>query len=355
MKKSVHKLISILLGAVTIVSVMPASTVLAAEENTALDSAAEELLLPYNTTDKQVYGNITLPSAVGENVTVTWETSHPDIVDVAAHENEGYDMTPAGQVTRPKKDTDVTMTATLTSDGQTETKEFTFTVKAAPEEKTAEDYTDYFFAYFSGEKYADGERIYFAASQDGLNWTDLNENQSILTSSLGEGGVRDPYVIRSAEGDKFYMIATDLKIYGNGDWNAAQTAGSQAIMVWESTDLINWSEQRMVTVSASIEAGCTWAPECYYDDITGEYIVYWASKVKADNYSKQRLYYSKTRDFYSFTEPEVFIEYDQSSIDTTVMYDETTDMYYRYTKNEGNNANELGVPGKAVFLKHPKH
>ncbi|OOM76825.1 hypothetical protein CLPUN_25250 [Clostridium puniceum] len=48
--------------------------------------------------------------------------------------------------------------------------------------------------------------------------------------------------MRSAEGDKFYIIATDLSIYNrNGDWGGAQTAGSQYIMVWESTDLVHWS------------------------------------------------------------------------------------------------------------------
>ena len=71
-------------------------------------------------------------------------------------------------------------------------------------------------------------------------------------------------------------------------------------MIWESTDLVNWSEQRMVEVSAKIEAGCTWAPEATYDPQTGEYVVYWASRTPNKD-TKQRLYYAKTRDFYSFT------------------------------------------------------
>ena len=314
------------------------------------EAALEAVTLPYNTTDKQVYGNITLPVDVAEGVTVTWETSHPAIVDVNEYENEGYDVTPAGKVTRPSEDTDVTMTATITDGTKTEEKAFTFTVKAAPETISEEEYTDYFFAYFAGEGYADGEQIYFAASEDGLNWTDLNANSPILTSDLGEKGVRDPYIIRSAEGDKFYMIATDLKIYNGNGWTAAQEAGSQSIMVWESTDLVNWSDQRMVEISADIDAGCTWAPECYYDEITGEYVVYWASKTSADGYAKQRVYYAKTRDFYSFTEPEVFIDKDESSIDTTIIYDEEAGMYYRYTKNEGGNTNELGALTKTIFV-----
>ena len=311
--------------------------------------AKEALSLPYNTTDKQVYGNITLPSKAGDDVAVAWETDHPEIVDLTEHQNQGYDATPAGTVTRPDKDTDVKLTATLTKGQVKDTKEFVFTVKAAPKKLTADDYKGYFFTYFAGEGYSDGEQIYFAASKDGDKWYDLNDNKPVLTSTMGEKGVRDPFIIRSPEGDKFYMIATDLKINGGNGWGAAQTAGSQSLMVWESTDLVNWSDQRMVEVSASIDAGCTWAPEATYDPITGEYVVYWASKTASDNYGKQRLYYAKTRDFYSFTEPELYIEKDESSIDTTIIYNEEDKMYYRYTKNEGGNTNELGAKTKTIF------
>ena len=312
-----------------------------------LDAAAEELDIP-NKDD--IRGNITLPATTDSGVAITWETSHPEIVDVESHEAsiEGYDAMPAGVVTRPAEDTEVTMTATLTYKENTRTKEFTLNVKAAPEEISEEDYTDYFFAYFAGEGYSDGEQIYFASSQDGLNWDDLNNNEPVLTSTLGEAGVRDPFIIRSPEGDKFYLIATDLKIYGNGDWTAAQNSGSQSLMVWESTDLVNWSDQRMVEVSADIGAGCTWAPEATYDPLTGEYVVYWASKVSSDGYAKQRVYYAKTRDFYTFTEPQLYIEKDQSSIDTTMIENDGT--YYRYTKNEGDSTNELGALTKTIFI-----
>ena len=264
--------------------------------------AKEQLQLPY----ENVYGNITLPKKTENGAVVTWETDHPEIVDIESHKNEGYDETPAGTVTRPQKETTVTMTATLTYGNASDTKEFKFTVKKAAKKLKEEDYKGYFFSYFAGEGYADGEQIYFAASKNGLKWYDLNDNEPVLTSDQGEKGVRDPFILRSAEGDKFYMIATDLKINGGNGWGAAQTSGSQSLMVWESTDLVNWSDMRMVEVSASINAGCTWAPEATYDPITGEYIVYWASKVSEDNYGKQRVYYAKTRDFYTFTEPKLY-------------------------------------------------
>ena len=296
-----------------------------------------------------VRGNITLPEETESGVQITWTAAPSGIVDVAPHASSvpGYDETPAGVVTRPAEDTAVTMTATLTYKGQTRTKKITLNVKAAPKQIEESDYTDYFFAYFAGEGFSDGEQIYFASSQDGLNWDDLNNNQPVLTSTLGEQGVRDPFIIRSPEGDKFYLIATDLKIYGNGDWNGAQNSGSQSLMVWESTDLVNWSDQRMVEVSAEIGAGCTWAPEATYDELTGEYVVYWASRTPAvDN--KQRVYYAKTRDFYTFTDPQVFIDLDESSIDTTILYE--NGKYYRYTKNEGGATNDLGALTKTIFV-----
>ena len=122
-------------------------------------------------------------------------------------------------------------------------------------------------------------------------------------------------------------------------------------MIWESTDLVNWSDQRMVEVSAKIEAGCTWAPEATYDAKTGEYVVYWASRTPNKD-TKQRLYYAKTRDFYTFTDPQVYIDYDQSSIDTTMIENDGT--YYRFTKNEGGSTNELGALTKNNLLREER-
>ena len=313
-----------------------------------IDSTMNEALASVDIPNKDdVRGNITLPAKTENGVTITWTTDHPEIVDVAAHENTSYDATPAGVVTRPEKDTTVKMTATLSYKGKEAVKEIEIQVKAAAKEIKDSDYTDYFFAYFAGEGYSDGEQIYFASSQDGMNWDDLNDNNPVLTSTLGEKGVRDPFIIRSPEGDKFYLIATDLKINGGNGWDAAQNSGSQSLMIWESTDLVNWSDQRMVEVSADIDAGCTWAPEATYDAKTGEYVVYWASRTPNVD-TKQRLYYAKTRDFYTFTEPKQYIDYDQSSIDTTMI--ENNGTYYRFTKNEGGSTNELGALTKTIFL-----
>ena len=313
----------------------------------ALEKDLKKLTIP---NADQIRGNINLPSKGAYGSDITWKSDQPSVISDEASQNENYDSTPAGVVHRQATDTKVKLTATLSYEGETKTKEFEVTVKAASEQKET---TDYLFAYFIGNNPGE-EEIYFATSRDGENWTELNSGKPVLESTMGTTGLRDPFIIRSAEGDKFYLIATDLRICTDWDWGKAQTGGSQAIMVWESEDLVHWSDQRMVNVSGAIGAGCTWAPEAFYDDKTGEYIVFWASKVAEDNYGKQRLYYSKTRDFYSFTEPKVWIDRSVSTIDTTVTKG-TDGYYYRFSKNEGSGTVDgESVTQSTIFLQKSK-
>ncbi len=197
----------------------------------------------------------------------------------------------------------------------------------------------YVFLYFTGEGTATGEQIYLAASRgnDPLAWDELNGGRPVLTSSLGDKGVRDPFVIRSPRGDRFFLLATDLRIHGNGDWDAAQRFGSKHIEIWESTDLVHWSAQRHVRVSPDT-AGNTWAPEAFWDRTINAYVVFWASKLYAeddpdhtgDTYN--RMLYATTRDFRTFSAPKVWVDPGHSVIDSTVIEDRGR--YYRFTKDE---------------------
>lgn len=56
--------------------------------------------------------------------------------------------------------------------------------------------------------------------------------------------VRDPSVVTDGQG-KFYLMATDLNI-ANTNWGASVTTGSRSLVIWESTDLINWTNERLV-------------------------------------------------------------------------------------------------------------
>ncbi|MFD2797516.1 alpha-L-arabinofuranosidase C-terminal domain-containing protein [Promicromonospora vindobonensis] len=207
------------------------------------------------------------------------------------------------------------------------------------------DYAAYFFPYFTGESTADGETISFAVSNgpDPLEWTTLNGGEPVLTSALGTKGLRDPFLIRGGDGT-YYLLATDLQIYGGGNFGDAQETGSRSLMVWESTDLVNWGEQREIELAPE-NAGNLWAPEAYWDEAAGEFVVYWASALyPADvppaerdiRTSYQRMMYATTTDFETFSEPEVWIDEPQGDglgmIDSTVQ--EEDGVYYRLTKDE---------------------
>ena len=193
-------------------------------------------------------------------------------------------------------------------------------------------YEGYLFVYFTGES-EDGEQIYFAVSSDGLHWNDLNGGKPVLRSQVGEKGVRDPFIIRSVDDDKFYLIATDLRIASGKGWEAAQYEGSRSVVVWESRDLVNWSNERLVEVAGK-EAGCVWAPEAIYDETRKKYMMFWASMVKEDGEekAKQRIYCAFTEDFINFTKAMKYIEAETHVIDTTMI--RNGEYYYRFSKNE---------------------
>ncbi|MGO4538361.1 glycoside hydrolase family 43 protein [Paenibacillus sp. 2TAB19] len=203
-----------------------------------------------------------------------------------------------------------------------------------------EKYAGYLFAYFKGERYEDGEQVYFALSEgnNALAWRELNGGRPVLTSTLGEKGVRDPYIVRSPQGDSFYMVATDLRIHGNGDWGRAVTTGSRSIMVWKSSNLVDWSEQSMVELAPE-GAGCTWAPEVFLDKGSDVYYVFWASMLDGSDAGGNsegryhRMMVSETKDFIAFSKPEVYMDYGYSVIDTTMIEDKGS--VYRISK--GNN------------------
>jgi hypothetical protein len=69
----------------------------------------------------------------------------------------------------------------------------------------------YLFAYFIGNDIKE-EAIRFALSTDGYHYRALNGNQPIISSAtISEtGGVRDPHILRGADGKTFYMVATDM-------------------------------------------------------------------------------------------------------------------------------------------------
>ncbi|MGW7680805.1 glycoside hydrolase family 43 protein [Kribbella sp. NPDC054772] len=212
------------------------------------------------------------------------------------------------------------------------------------------NYAGYLYAHFKRES-ADGEQIHFALSDgnDPLRFIDLNAGRPVLYSTLGERGVRDPHIVRAPAGDRFYLVATDLRLYSSLDWDRHQRRGSRSIMIWESPDLVNWDHGRLVEV-APPEAGNTWAPEAVWDPEQNAYLVHWSSTLydnpehAGDSYN--RIMYATTRDFREFSEPRVWIDRGWQTIDTTVI--DHNCVYYRFLKDERSRSGEAPY-GKSIF------
>ena len=190
----------------------------------------------------------------------------------------------------------------------------------------------YLLVHFIGDS-GDGEQIHFALSKDGLHYQDLNGGKPVLRSDIGEGGARDPFIIRSYDGTKFYIIATDLRIASGKGWQEAVTHGSQSVLIWESEDLIHFEGPRLVNVGIK-DAGCVWAPEAIYDEKRNAYLMYFASMVKEqkDTEPKQRIYAAWTKDFRTFEPTFQYIERENHVIDTTIVKQDG--VYYRFSKDE---------------------
>lgn len=327
-------------------TVIPTATPEPSEEMKELMDSIE---IPYS---DEIRGNITLPLSI-EGASVTWKSSNPSIITDA---DVGEKL--AGVVTRGAEDTMVTLTATITKDNETAQKNMDVRVLKAPKQITEDDYEGYLFGHFTGQEWlASHEQIYFALSNDGLNFKDMNGGNPVLTSEIGEKGVRDPYIYRSPEGDRFFLIATDLSVFYRGGWGETWsmiTEGSHSIVFWESTDLVNWSEPKLINV-ASENAGMAWAPEMIYDDATGQYIIYFSSCILDSNTKNKvvkphAVYYVTTRDFVNFSDTKLFIDNQTDNAqngqareiyDTTVI--KIGDYYYSASKDGGNNEANGGI------------
>ena len=311
---------------------------------------ANLLTIPNSTA---VRGNITLIDEL-EGATITWTSSNKAVVTDAEADGKA-----AGVVTRGARDTRVTLTATLTKNGYSTTKNIRVTVKAAPAAITEDDYVGYLFGHFIGEGAANQEQIYFAISEDGRNFTDMNSGQPVITSTVGELGLRDPYMYRSPEGDRFFIVATDLSIFNRGGWKKNEqgyydpsTTGSHYLVVYESTDLVNWGAPKHIKVAPE-NAGMAWAPEMIYHEESGQYIIFFASSImNPETKYKAKpnaIYYVATRDFVNFSETKLLIDNQTDGvaeggtpreiIDTTII--KIGDWYYSASK-DGDNAEANG-------------
>lgn len=214
---------------------------------------------------------------------------------------------------------------------------------------TDSDRVGYCYVYFASPdgNVEDDQKIYFAFSRDGLHWTGPIRSMT-MQSTISERAVRDPFIMRRSDRDGFVLIGTDLDFNspsyatanGGIDFGATVRRGSTGICVWESPDLVHWSNERVVDVASAVNAGNAWAPRAIWDGSRSEYLVYWSSCTPGDDYRKQRIWAAWTRDFTAFGTPFMLIEREHSVIDAAlsvhdgrmVMYIKNEDGKYVYVE-----------------------
>lgn len=196
----------------------------------------------------------------------------------------------------------------------------------------------YIFVHFKEKLTPDGEQVYFSVSRDGYHFEQLNGGKPVLTSTLGTGGCRDIEIVRT-QNNKFIILSTDLCIVkrmdqnNNVDWKDINHNGSKRLCMWQSDDLIHFSDEKLLDLGRE-DFGCMWAPEVFYDETTKKYILHWGSTVKASEFNHMSIYYSLTEDFKTFTKPEMYFNKENEILDSHIT--KVGNTYHLFYKNSNN-------------------
>lgn len=191
----------------------------------------------------------------------------------------------------------------------------------------------YLFTYFTGNGPGE-EVIRFAISLDGFHFKTLNSNESVLDNQVisSTGGVRDPHILRGADGSTFYMVVTDLYVPEMG-WE------NYAMVLLKSRDLIRWESSKVNIPEVFPEnfgdVNRVWAPQTIYDPDAGKYMIYWSMR---HNQDADIIYYAyANEDFTGFeTEPGQLLFKDGACIDGDIIFKDGK--YHLFFKNEDEGA-----------------
>lgn len=193
------------------------------------------------------------------------------------------------------------------------------------------DKVAYLFTYFTGNA-PEQEQICYALSDDGYNWTPLNNGRPVLASDTiaFTGCVRDPHILRCEDGKTFYMVATDMK--SNLGWSS-----NRGMVLMKSTDLIHWEHTvihfptKFANTWRNVQR--VWAPETVYDTHSGKYVVFYSLLSPTNRYDK--IYYSyANKDFTDITEPQLLFDDGKAAIDGDIVYNKADGLFHLFYKSE---------------------
>lgn len=267
-----------------------------------------------------IFSSIKLPFEAFEGSNITWKSSDPAYMNDMG---KVLKLSPAGSGKKT-----IILTATATKGESSVSKEFEVKI-AENDAKSA-----YLFAYFTGNS-QNQEQIRFSLSNDGINYTPLNNGNRVLSSdtiSLKKA-VRDPHILRGIDGTTFYMVATDMK-------SAEGWTSNRGIVLLKSTDLVNWTH---ATVNfpgkwPSLWAKVTrvWAPQTIYDPKVGKYMIYFSILTNDGKVPYDKVYYCYANQDFTDVEgaPQLLFDRGASTIDSDINYNENDGLYHFFYKNE---------------------
>ncbi len=157
------------------------------------------------------------------------------------------------------------------------------------------------------------EGLRFIYSRDGLHWDSIPGTW--LPPLLGDSIMRDPSVWPGPDGT-YHLV-----------WTIAWR-GDTGIGYSSSKDLVHWTPQRRIPVMDSAEhVHSVWAPELFYDDTKGEYLIVFSALVNDgtsaggghEHGDYHRMYYVTTSDFETFSPPALFYDAGYSCIDGIIV------------------------------------
>lgn len=202
---------------------------------------------------------------------------------------------------------------------------------------TAQEHVSFLFTYFTGGS-PEQEQICYALSDDGYNYTLLNQGLPVIKSdtiALTQA-VRDPHILRGHDGKTFYMVATDMK--SSLGWSS-----NRGIVLMKSTDLINWTHS---TVNFPTkypkkwkDVIRVWAPETIYDEQAGKYMVFFSLLTNDGRRTYDKIYYAYANEDFTDLEGEPVYMFDSGSatIDGDIVYNDQDGLYHLFYKSAGKN------------------
>jgi hypothetical protein len=213
----------------------------------------------------------------------------------------------------------------------------------------------YLLAHFIENARGYAEKLYLDISHgnDPTRWDRLNAGRPVLASAQSTTGIRDPCICRNPQTGEYFIVATDLRVFGGDDgtstagtprnpdnltgWTYWSHCGSTKLIVWRSRDLIDWGKPEYLDASIREDGSranlgmawapvATWEPDLYGKGRGGFVVIFSADLMnpgtrRHNGNPYSRLMWATTTDFTpaTFKLGGVFIDDGGETIDCTIV------------------------------------